>query len=75
MKYGVVFGVLSIGIITIAYYFLRETIDWQAIQTSANARGVNETTFLLTFAYIMFGNSLVEEYFFRGVVFRNALVY
>ncbi len=72
MKYGIGFGILSVFIITSAYYFLRETIDWQAIQISANARGVNETTFLLAFAYIMFGNSLVEEYFFRGVVFRNA---
>ena len=72
MKYGIWFWLLSVVIISIAYYFLRETIDWQAIQTSANARGVNETTFLLAFAYIMFGNSLVEEYFFRGVIFRNA---
>jgi membrane protease YdiL (CAAX protease family) len=73
MKYGIWFGLLSVVIISIAYYFLRESIDWQAIRTSANARGVNETTFLLAFAYIMFGNSLVEEYFFRGVIFRNAL--
>lgn len=72
-KYGIGFGILSVCIISIAYYFLRDTIDWRAIQTSANARGVNETTFLVAFAYIMFGNSLVEEYFFRGVIFRNAL--
>lgn len=29
------------------------------------ARHINETTFVLIFLYIMFGNSLLEEYFFR----------
>lgn len=36
-----------------------------------DSRGITETTFLIVFLYIMFGNSLLEEYFFRGIVHDN----
>ena len=72
-KFGIGFGLLSMLIIGITYLLLRESIDWQAIGASMSARHINETTFLLVFLYIMFGNSLLEEYFFRGIVFRQML--
>jgi membrane protease YdiL (CAAX protease family) len=73
-KYGIWFGILSMGIIGMTYFFLRDVIDWWAIGASMEARHINETTFLLVFLYIMFGNSLLEEYFFRGIVFREMLL-
>lgn len=38
---------------------------------SMESRGITETTFAIVFLYIMFGNSLLEEYFFRGIVHYN----
>jgi membrane protease YdiL (CAAX protease family) len=58
-------------LIGMTYFFLREMIDWAAIRASMESRHINETTFVLVFAYIMFGNSWIEEYFFRGIVFRT----
>lgn len=69
--YGVWFGFVSMVVIGLTYWLLRESIDWEAIQLSMESRHINEMTFLLVFAYIMFGNSLTEEYFFRGVVFHT----
>ena len=68
--YGVGFWLLSALIISITYYLLQDVIDWNAIRSSIDVRWVNESTFLFAFLYIMFGNSLIEEYFFRWVVFR-----
>lgn len=65
-------GVLWWLSIFIAYYLLKDVIEWWAIQESMTRRGINETTFVLVFTYIMFWNSLVEEYFFRWIIF-NAL--
>jgi membrane protease YdiL (CAAX protease family) len=56
-------------IIGITYLLLRESIDWSAIRASMEGRHITESTFFLVFLYIMFGNSFIEEYFFRGVVF------
>lgn len=66
--YGVSLGLVSMIIIGVTYLFLRESIDWSAIRASMESRGIIETTFIMVFLYIMFGNSLLEEYFFRGVV-------
>jgi uncharacterized protein len=60
-------------VVGVTYLFLRDAIDWGAIGASMEARHINETTFLLIFLYIMFGNSLLEEFFFRGIVFREML--
>lgn len=56
------------GIIGLTTWILRGLIDWDAIRTSMEARHITKSTFLLVFLYIMFGNSLLEEYFFRGIV-------
>jgi uncharacterized protein len=66
--YGVSLGLASMVVIGVTYIFLRDMIDWSAIGASMEARGITETTFVAVFLYIMFGNSLLEEYFFRGIV-------
>ena len=65
IKYGVSLGLLSMVIIGVTYSLLRDMIDWTAIRESMEARHIDETTFVFVFAYIMFGNSWIEEYFFR----------
>ncbi|NDK08334.1 CPBP family intramembrane metalloprotease [Candidatus Gracilibacteria bacterium] len=69
--YGLSLGILGGIAIFVAYYLLKEVIDWNAIDNSMESRKINESTFILVFTYIMFGNSLVEEYFFRGVIFNT----
>jgi len=71
--YWIWFWLLWATIVWITYYFLRDLIDWQAINESLNNRWVTKATFIFIFIYIMFGNSLVEEYFFRWVIFNSLL--
>jgi uncharacterized protein len=66
--YGVSLGLVSMVVIWVTYMLLRDMIDWSAIRMSMESRGITETTFIFVFLYIMFGNSLLEEYFFRGIV-------
>lgn len=66
--YGVSLGLVSMVVIGVTYMLLRDMIDWSAIRASMEARHITEQTFLIVFLYIMFGNSLLEEYFFRGIV-------
>ncbi len=68
--YWIWFWVLSWIIISIVYFFLKDLIDWELIKNSINSRWVTKSTFVIIFAYIMFWNSLVEEYFFRGIIFN-----
>jgi membrane protease YdiL (CAAX protease family) len=69
--YGVSLGLVSMVVIGLTYMLLREMIDWSAIGVSMESRGITEATFVAVFLYIMFGNSLLEEYFFRGIVYYN----
>lgn len=69
--YGVSLGLVSMIVIGMTYTLLRDMIDWSAIRMSMESRGITEATFIIVFLYIMFGNSLLEEYFFRGIVHYN----
>jgi len=69
--YWIWFWVLWAFVIWLTYYLLKDIIDWVAIKESINDRGVNNTTFIFIFVYIMFWNSLLEEYFFRWVIFNS----
>lgn len=68
VTYGVSLGLVSMVVIWVAYILLRDMIDWSAIGASMQSRGITESTFVIVFLYIMFGNSLLEEYFFRWIV-------
>lgn len=57
-------------VIFVTYFFLKDSIEWWAINESLAIRWVNSQTFIFVFLYIMFWNSLVEEYFFRWVIFN-----
>lgn len=69
--YGVVFWVLASITISWSYLIFQSQIDWQSITTSLRDRWITQEVFLFVFAYIMFGNALIEEFFFRGFVFQT----
>ena len=73
--YWLWFWILWATVIWLTYYFLNEVIEWQAIRESLDVRWITSTTFLFIFIYIMFWNSLLEEYFFRWIIFRSLMKY
>lgn len=72
--FGVALG-LGLGLYVLilgAYFLLSRFVDFSGIveNLSQNA-GVNKGNFLFVSLYISFVNSLLEEFFFRGVIFLN----
>ena len=65
-------GVGIYGLILGGYFLLRGVFDFSRVAGSLTENaGVTKENFLLVSLYISFVNSLLEEYFFRGFVFRN----
>lgn len=67
------FWIIWVFVISLTYFLLSNIISWEAISQSLTNREVNETTFIFIFVYIMFWNSLVEEYFFRWIIFNSLI--
>ncbi|WP_217585499.1 CPBP family intramembrane glutamic endopeptidase [Lentibacillus saliphilus] len=65
-------GIASATVILIAYMSLEPFIDTAMIKTDLTDRlGITPIGFIFVGLYITFGNSLLEEYFFRGFIFFN----
>lgn len=65
-------GVMSASIILIAYVTLKQFIDLTSIKNDLTERlGISASSFIFVGLYITFGNSLLEEYFFRGFIYAN----
>ena len=66
---------LGLGIYALilgGYFLLRNVFDFSAIAGSLTENaGVTKDNFLYVSLYISFVNSLLEEFFFRGFLFRN----
>ncbi len=66
---------LGLGIYALilgGYFALRNIFDFSQIAGSLTENaGVTKDNFLFVSLYISFINSLLEEFFFRGVLFRN----
>jgi len=63
-------GVGSAGIVLIAYIICEPFIDVTAIKEDLiNRLGITGDLFIYVGLYIAFGNSFLEEYFFRGFLF------
>ena len=72
LKMGFLFGILSFFIILITYYLLRNIIDLNSISENLQSNSkITASSFIYIGLYITFGNSLLEEYFFRGFIFLN----
>lgn len=66
---------LGLGIYVLilgAFFLLRDFFDFSNVAGSLTENaGVTKDNFLYVSLYISFANSLLEEFFFRGYVFRN----
>ncbi len=65
-------GVGVYAVILGGYFLLRNVFDFSQVAGSLTENaGVTKENFLFVSLYISFVNSLLEEFFFRGFVFRN----
>jgi membrane protease YdiL (CAAX protease family) len=69
--YGIPLGIIAALAIVITYLKLQDQIDWSLLKSYLDKKNITATTFFLVFSYITFGNSFLEELFFRGWVFRT----
>lgn len=72
MVFGLLFGISSFIVIMAAYVFLKQFIDFQAIVQEMQTKSkITAENFIFIAIYITLGNSLIEEFFFRGFIFLN----
>ncbi|TCT20920.1 CAAX prenyl protease-like protein [Melghiribacillus thermohalophilus] len=70
LKTGILLGFLSALTIIGAYLMLQSVIDPSAIINDLKTRlDITFQTYILVALYIAFGNSLLEEFYFRGFIF------
>ena len=68
----VILGFSSVAVVLIAYLIFLPLINLDAIKHDLTDRlGINATTYIIVGLYVTFGNSFLEEYFFRGFIFFN----
>ncbi|MFS0672559.1 CPBP family intramembrane glutamic endopeptidase [Ornithinibacillus sp. 179-J 7C1 HS] len=68
----ILLGLSSATVVLIAYLICLPFIDLSAIKSDLTDRlGITTTTYIIVGIYVTFGNSFLEEYFFRGFIFFN----
>jgi membrane protease YdiL (CAAX protease family) len=66
----ITFGLGIYGFILAAYFILGPYFDFSSVVSGLEEQlGVNADNFIFVAIYISFVNSLLEEYFFRGIAF------
>lgn len=69
---GAILALTAIGVILSAYYIFYSFIDFTAIQESLTAKNsVTATTYPLIALCVALLNPFLEEYFWRGFIYRN----
>ncbi len=72
LKQGLILGLASFVIIIAAYFVFRGYIDFNGIAQELQSKSkITPSNFILVGLYITFGNSFLEEFFFRGFIFLN----
>lgn len=70
LQYGAGLGLLSMIVILVAYVLLQNHIDEETIILDLQNRlNITLETYLFVALYITFGNSFLEEFYFRGFIF------
>ena len=65
-------GAVVCGIVLGAYCIFKNVFDFSNVASAlTNSTGVNKSNFLYVAVYISLVNSMMEEFFFRGFVFKN----
>lgn len=71
-KLGLILGSVSFAVIIAAYFILRGYIDLNGIAQELQSKSkITPSNFIFVGLYITFGNSFLEEFFFRGFIFLN----
>lgn len=68
---GLGFGVTSFLVVIGAFILFQGVIDTHGILQNLEEKNITASTFLMIGLYITFGNSFLEEFFFRGFIFFN----
>ncbi|PAB59278.1 CPBP family intramembrane glutamic endopeptidase [Anaeromicrobium sediminis] len=71
LKLGLILGFCSFTIVIIGYIIFAKYIDTQNLVDQLNKIKVNKNNFIYIGLYIIFVNSFLEEFFFRGFIFLN----
>jgi len=71
IKLGLFLGITFFIVIIVSYFLFKTLIDFDLILVDLEAKGINGRFFILVGIYICFGNSILEEFFFRGFIFLN----
>lgn len=72
LRMGIIFGAASFLIILVTYYLLGNYINLQDISGDLQSKSkITPSNFIFVGLYITFGNSFLEEFFFRGFIFLN----
>lgn len=66
---GLVCGIISFSVVIGAYLIFQDVIDTTSILQSLEEKNITASVFIFIGLYITFGNSFLEEYFFRGFIF------
>ncbi|GEL78513.1 CAAX amino protease [Tenuibacillus multivorans] len=70
LAYGFSLGIVSMVIIILAYVILQDFIQAETIILDLRERlNITFETYIFIALYITFGNSLLEEFYFRGFIF------
>jgi uncharacterized protein len=70
-KFGFIFGISSFLIVLAAYFIFKGAIDLNGIVSDLQEKNITPANFILIGLYVTLGNSLLEEFFFRGFIFLN----
>jgi uncharacterized protein len=70
-KLGFIFGISSFLIVLAAYFIFKGAIGLNGIVSDLREKNITPANFILIGLYVTLGNSLLEEFFFRGFIFLN----
>lgn len=56
----------TIIVMLMIYFLIQDQIDMNQVQDQLTRIGITKKVYVLSSTYIVFGNSFLEEYFFRG---------
>jgi membrane protease YdiL (CAAX protease family) len=71
-RLGLLSGIVFFIIVSVAYLIAQKYIDLSLISRDLETKlKITPANFILVGVYITFGNSFLEEFFFRGFIFMN----
>ncbi|MFD3157775.1 CPBP family intramembrane glutamic endopeptidase [Haloimpatiens sp. FM7330] len=72
LKVGILLGIICFVVVIISYCVLGGAVDFDSIAIELQRKSkISPVNFIFVGLYITFGNSFLEEFFFRGFIFLN----